>query len=306
MVIKTLGVGLSLSNGLVKLLGSKLKIQSEEGSGSYFNFVLNFRASKGQAYKMLPKKKVKVLLLDNAKIDEANFLTIYLRSFAIDVIKSNHLNKNIYDGIDCLYIIADQNDSVWIRELAKYSKKARVVLLIEERQKLETKVTHIVDEVLRTPLLPSHVATHLYERYHIESVVHPSAPLKMKDSIRALVAEDNLINQRLVQVILQSYKILVSTASNGSEAVDMCNKNQYDIIFMDIDMPDKNGIEATHEIKEGKSLNVLTPIIALTAMAMDGDKEMLLEEGLDDYMSKPLTREKLEYILEKYLKVEKI
>ena len=68
-------------------------------------------------------------------------------------------------------------------------------------------------------------------------------------------------------------------------------------------MPEKNGILATNEIKERANLNGKTPIVALTAMAMEGDREMLLSEGLDDYLSKPLTREKLENILDKYLKV---
>jgi len=75
---------------------------------------------------------------------------------------------------------------------------------------------------------------------------------------------------------------------------------------MDIDMPEKNGIMATKEIKDKINLNGQTPIVALTAMAMQGDKEMLLSEGLDDYLSKPLTREKLENILDKYLKVSSV
>jgi len=132
--------------------------------------------------------------------------------------------------------------------------------------------------------------------------VQPSQ-LSLKESISALVVEDNLINQRLIQILLKEYNIVVSTASNGNEAVQKCKKGRFDIVFMDIDMPEKNGIVATKEIKKSVSLNKTTPIVALTAMAMEGDKEMLLKEGLDDYLSKPLTREKLEHILDKYLKV---
>lgn len=72
---------------------------------------------------------------------------------------------------------------------------------------------------------------------------------------------------------------------------------------MDIDMPEKNGIEATKDIKQNMNINKLTPTIALTAMAMEGDKEMLMENVLDDYMAKSLTREKLEDMLNKYLKI---
>jgi CheY-like chemotaxis protein len=83
----------------------------------------------------------------------------------------------------------------------------------------------------------------------------------------------------------------------------MCQKTQYDLIFMDIDMPQMNGIVATKEIKSNYVGMKTPPVIALTAMAMDGDKEMLLQEGLDDYLSKPFTREKLEYVFEKYLQL---
>jgi len=301
-----LGVGLSLSHGLVNLMGSELRIQSEEGHGSYFNFVLSFKASKGQAFKMMPKKKVKVLLLDQSKVDEANFLTIYLRAFAIDVVKSNLLDENVYNGVDALYIIAQQSDSSWMLKLGTYTKKAPVILLLDEDEKLLTKLTHIVDEVARKPLLPTNTSKHLgklYKYFNTKIETKEKENLTLKDELIALVVEDNLINQRLIKILLQEYSIRVVTASNGVEAVSMAKKSRYDIVFMDIDMPEKDGITATKEIKAVSSENIRTPIVALTAMAMEGDKEMLLREGLDDYMSKPLTREKLENVLGKYLKV---
>jgi len=298
-----LGVGLSLSHGLVKLLGSELRIQSQENQGTYVNFVLDFKASKGQNYKMMPKKKVKVLLLDQTKVDEANFLTIYLRSFAIDVVKSNQLDENVYEGIDALYIVANQDDSSWMLELGTYTKKTPIMLLLDDGVKLQTKLTHIVDEVIRKPLLPSVVAKHLYSINGHNANEISRKELNIKKEVNALVVEDNMINQRLIQILLQGYNISVTTASNGVEAVHHCSKNKFDIIFMDIDMPEKNGIEATKEIKESMNINKLTPVVALTAMAMEGDKEMLIESGLDDYMPKPLTREKLENTLNKYLKV---
>ncbi len=300
-----IGVALSLSHGLVNLMGGDLRIQSEEGHGSYFNFVLDFKASVGQSYRMMPKKKVKVLLLDQTKVDEANFLTIYLRSFAIDVVKSNTLDVNVYSGVDALYIVADQSDSAWMLKLGTYSKKIPVILLLDEEEKLQSKFTHIVDNIVRKPIMPSFIHKHLntlYKNFDVSSKPVESG-LKLRDKVVALVVEDNLINQRLIQILLQEYRIFVSTASNGIEGVDMASKNRYDIIFMDIDMPEKDGVAATKDIKTKLGLNEKTPIVALTAMALEGDKEMLLREGLDDYMSKPLTREKLENILNKYLKV---
>ena len=298
-----LGVGLSLSHGLTKLMGSELRINSEKGHGSYVNFVLSFKKSVGQNFKMMPRRKVKVLLLDKNKIDEANFLTIYLRSFAIDVIKSNLLDETLYENIDALYIVANQHDSSWMLELGTYSKKTPITLLLEEGEKLPTKLTHIIDEVIHKPLLPSSMAKHLYSVHKFEVKQEEKRPeLHLKHKIKALVVEDNLINQRLIKILLQEYDIMVATATNGVEAVDMAQKNQFDIVFMDIDMPEMNGIVATKQIKENLSYNERLPVVALTAMAMEGDREMLLAEGLDDYLSKPLTRDKLEYVLDKYLK----
>ncbi|WP_226960524.1 response regulator [Sulfurimonas paralvinellae] len=296
-----MGVGLSLSHGLTKLMGSELRITSEKDNGTYVNFVLDFKDSEGQNYKMMPKRKVKVLLLDNSRVDEANFLTIYLRAFAIDVIKSNLLDETLYDDIDALYIVGNQNDSSWMLELGTYSKKAPITLLLEEHEKLQTKLTHIVDEVIHKPILPSNMAKHLYAVHKFEPKKEETNELQLKHRLTALVVEDNLINQRLIQILLQEYDIKVATAANGLEAVSMAEKNRYDIIFMDIDMPEMNGIIATKQIKDKMPRDRELPIVALTAMAMEGDKEMLLAEGLDDYLSKPLTREKLESILDKYL-----
>ncbi len=298
-----LGVGLSLSSGLVRLMGSELRIKSELDNGTYVNFVLDFKASRGQNYKMMPNKKAKVLLLDKEKVDDANFLTTYLRSFAIDVTKSSELNDDIYTDIDELYVVGDQGDSSWMLDLATYKKQAPVVFLLDEDEKLQTKMTHIIDEVIEKPLLASVIAKHLYMANSYKYTNEEKNELTLKDKTEALVVEDNLINQRLIKILLEEYNIDVSTASNGLEAVKMYKEKKYDIIFMDIDMPYMNGIVATKEIKDMMLLKSQAPIVALTAMAMEGDKEMLLEEGLDDYLSKPLTRDKLEYILDKYLKI---
>jgi len=305
-VDERLGVGLSLSSGLVDLMGSKLHIQSEQGHGTYAHFVLEFKDTKGKNFPKIPKKRVKVLLLDQKKVDEANFLAIYLRSFGIDVIKSNLLDKNVYDGIDALYLVANQEESSWMLELGTYRKKIPVTILLNEEEKLKTRLTHIVDKVLSRPLLPSAMAQHLQK---LDDKKPQHAPmvkehLDLEKTMNILIVEDNLINQRLIQIILQQYNVNISTASNGIEAVEMTSKHKYDLIFMDIDMPQMNGIVATKVIKAKLMGKADIPIIALTAMAMEGDKEMLLKEGLDDYLSKPFTKEKLEYILGKYLQVK--
>lgn len=299
-----LGVGLSLSHGLVNLLGSELKIQAKMGEGSYLNFVLDIKGSKGQNYKMMPKKKVKVLLLDQSRVDDANLIATYLRSFAIDVIKSSQLDESLYEDIEELYVVANQNDSSWMLELGTFAKKVPITLLLDQDEKLQTRLTHIVDGVLEKPFLPSKVASYLSRNAKKSFSPKNQIENKIKESAKVLVVEDNLINQRLIQIMLQESQLSVSTAANGIEAVEMCEESRYDLIFMDIDLPQKNGIVATKEIKNRLTLNQSTPIVALTAMAMQGDREMLLGEGLDEYIAKPLTRIKLQEVLDKYLSVK--
>jgi len=297
-----LGIGLSLSHGLVELLGGDLKIASEEGRGSQFSFTLSFSAAKDNGFQSVKNRRVKVALLDDKKIDDANLLTNYLRSFGLNVEKVHALDDSVYENIDMLYLVASQEQSAWLMKLGSYEKKCRVVLVLDAGEKLQTRTTHLVDYVINKPLLPTRISEHVSMAFKLQEAESPKERLNQK-GVRALVVEDNLINQRLISILLQEYDLKVSTASDGEEGVRMCENQSFDIVFMDIDMPIKNGIIATKEIKERMSANTLMPIIALTALAMEGDRENILGEGLDDYLAKPLTRAKLEYILEKHLNV---
>jgi len=298
-----LGIGLSLSHGLVELLGGDLKIASEEGRGSQFSFTLSFSAAKENTFQTVENKRVKIALLDDKKIDDANLLTNYLRGFGLHVEKVHMLDENIYDKTDVLYLVASQEQSAWLMKLGTIEKKCRVVLVLDAGEKLQTRTTHIVDYVINKPLLPTRIAEHVSMVFKLQETEGPKEKLSQK-GVRALVVEDNLINQRLISILLQEYNLKVSTASDGEEGVRKCENQDFDIVFMDIDMPVKNGIIATKEIKQRMSKQRKMPIIALTALAMEGDRENILQEGLDDYLAKPLTRAKLEYILEKHLQVE--
>ncbi len=115
--------------------------------------------------------------------------------------------------------------------------------------------------------------------------------IKKLSELNVLLVEDNLINQRLAKRLLEKQGHRVMIASNGSRAVDLCKKARFDIILMDIQMPEMNGIEATKIIRrEEESLGQYTPIIAVTAHAMSGDREKYLAAGMDEYVSKPINR----------------
>lgn len=299
-----LGVGLSLSHGLISLMGGELKIASEEGKGSSFSFSLTLEGSSDHAMQMINAHSVKVVLIDEKKVEDANHLTNYLRSFGVSVTKTQTLDESIFSDTEAVYFVASQEKSDWTMRLAPLKRSCKTVLLLEQDERLQAKMLHVADLSLTKPLLPTSLLEHLAAIFNVPQSAQAGAP-QIQRGVSALVVEDNLINQRLIKLLLKEYGISVTTVSNGDEAVEICREKTFDIVFMDIDMPIKDGILATEEIKaeERPSKIGRMPIIALTALAMEGDREYILERGLDDYLSKPLTREKLEYVLQKYLHV---
>jgi CheY-like chemotaxis protein len=120
----------------------------------------------------------------------------------------------------------------------------------------------------------------------------------MKMSGKILVAEDNPSNQKLISILLQKKGYEVDIADDGREAIDKAMASTYDLILMDMQMPNVNGYDATRELRN-KGCQV--PIVAVTANAMIGDEDHCLEAGCDGYLSKPIDREKLNDIVTRYI-----
>jgi PAS domain S-box-containing protein len=118
---------------------------------------------------------------------------------------------------------------------------------------------------------------------------------------RVLVVEDNLVNQRVTARMLETRGCLVEIAANGRQALEMVEANACDLIFMDCQMPEMDGFEATAEIRRRQGYRRHTPIIALTANAMQGDRERCLAAGMDDYIAKPMKPSDIARALERWL-----
>ncbi|HYW46745.1 MAG TPA: response regulator, partial [Bryobacteraceae bacterium] len=112
--------------------------------------------------------------------------------------------------------------------------------------------------------------------------------------IAILLAEDNPVNQQVVMRLLQRRGHSVTVAGNGREAVAMASARPFDIILMDVQMPEMDGLEAAHRIREAQGVSgVYVPIIAMTACAMAGDRKKCLDAGMDGYVTKPIDRAEL-------------
>lgn len=120
-------------------------------------------------------------------------------------------------------------------------------------------------------------------------------------SKRVLIVEDNVVNQTVMKSIVEKLGCVANISNNGQEAVDYLKQNQVDLVFMDCQMPIKDGYEATRDIRchEADGFNV--PIIAVTANVMSGDKARCLESGMDDYVKKPVKLAAIKAVLKNYL-----
>jgi two-component system sensor histidine kinase/response regulator len=120
--------------------------------------------------------------------------------------------------------------------------------------------------------------------------------------LRVLLAEDNPVNQRLAKRLLEKRGHLVSIAGSGREAVEALQAGNFDLVLMDIQMPEMDGLEATVAIRKAEiSSGKHQHIVALTAHAMKGDQERCLAAGMDDYLTKPIRLQELDAMIEKYM-----
>jgi CheY-like chemotaxis protein len=128
--------------------------------------------------------------------------------------------------------------------------------------------------------------------------------VKSHRPVKVLVAEDNPLNQKIVMAMLIKMNCSVTIAQNGFEAVKLLNESAFDIVLMDMQMPKMDGLNATRIVKQGSKLNRNTPVIALTANATEEHKRACFEVGMEDFLTKPLSMNKLEEIVQRYCEEE--
>ena len=143
--------------------------------------------------------------------------------------------------------------------------------------------------------------------FHSEKFVQKDTLEEADDSVRILVAEDNPINQKVAQAMIKKMGYEVDIVANGHETINALQLMPYNLVLMDCQMPEMDGLEATRRIRQEGSmvLNPNIPIIAMTASAMSGDREKCIKAGMDDFIAKPVRKEELEEMLTEWLREKK-
>ncbi len=304
------GLGLTLSSQFVELMGGELEVESTKDQGSTFYFTLPLEELPStetdlfNAFTSLALAKYEQEI--PTKLD--NYLDSYFEYFGpkVKLFESvSELKELKESGRYAGYWVDIDNAQQGILDSLHNINKSELIIIanVTSRDKIE-KLGVIQDNVLYKPVTLKKIREILLRETSTEAKEVETAARGVYFDAKALVAEDNIINQKLIKHILEESGLKVEIANNGLEAFEKRRNKEFDIIFMDIQMPVMDGIEATHEIidyEEDEEVPHI-PIIALTANALKGDRERFLSEGLDEYISKPLETSELLAVLNKFLK----
>ncbi len=308
------GLGLTISFRLLQILGSELQVNSETAKGTEFFFELSDEN--------LSKVNLEnINLLQKNLIDRVNIATLFLKENQIkketiqqylnalglnkikDINRFEELNGSNILIIDSLLFDKDKLQDILNKGIVVVVIKASLSRSLVDG--LKGKIIELECPIVISDFHNLIIKYFTENKQNIDSKAKDSKSFSFKDK-KLLLVEDNKANQMFMKVVLKKLQLEFDIANDGVEAVDMYRLNSYDVILMDENMPNMNGIEATKRILEiEKELNLPhTPIIALTANAIKGDRERFLEAGMDEYLTKPINKEKLAQVLGDFLYVK--
>ena len=305
------GLGLAISSNLVMLMGGKIWVESSLGKSSDFKFTMRtyFIEPPVNKYKAVEKlqqlHQKKILIVDdnftNRRILQLQFNHWNIESVAVGsgAEALELLDKKESFDIAILDMQMPEMDGEMLaREIRKRFTKSELPLIMLTSigyNKRTPEVQELFSFYVNKPVKHSLMADILLSVF-VEEHIEPSSPkddtpdlkdISAKYPFEILVAEDNFINQKLIRKLFEVLGYKTDLAANGYDAIDALKRKAYNIIFMDVQMPEMDGYEATRIIKERWGSKAPL-IIAMTANAMQGDREKCLLAGMDDYVSKPI------------------
>jgi CheY-like chemotaxis protein len=316
------GLGLAISKRLAEVMGGSMWVESQEGKGSVFHFTIRLRAvvvqkeAADNSLDLLSSKKV-LVVGNNTTAHE--LLGKQLTTWGMQPVmacsgaEALHLLRQHEDDFDLVILdvaLQDMEGLVLAEQIRKYHNAQTLPLVLWTPITLRDEVAKIAEveiaAFLMKPFRPSvlyNLLVGFFEGKPRELPLktgweHIDRQRGHQHPLRILLVEDNPVNQKVASHMLRKIGYQADVAANGREAVDALLRQMYDVVFMDVQMPEMDGIEATRHIRAHWSDCKRPYIIAMTAHTMVGDREACLAAGMNDYLSKPVQFEILNEKLE--------
>ncbi|MGB0943252.1 MAG: response regulator, partial [Marinomonas sp.] len=308
------GLGLVITKKLVEQMGGEIEVNSESGVGSNFRFRINLQNSNREDQ---PQEAIhKNILIFEPSKGYRHYLESYLTSIQINPIfctTLEHLirrlnsrqDEEVIDAV-LLSVSGEDKDIAQSYELAVYASescKIPCILMTQLPGKINQhpELQRLACDVLLKPISHKQLYKSLtsLDQQPLEETINSTPNTIPFNGLKVLAVDDNQINLQLVSHWLTPNNIEVSLAHSGQAALDLCARENFDLILMDIQMPEMDGMETTKRLREHKN-TTLTPIIALTAHALNSEKQEILNSGMNAYLTKPVNESKLIEVIQEW------
>jgi signal transduction histidine kinase/CheY-like chemotaxis protein len=325
------GLGLTISQRLAEMMGGKIWVESEAGVGSQFHFCVQFGTAKSQMSHLsgLPPvaglRGSRVLVVDDNRTNR-RILEGLLKHWEMSATPVSSGEEALTEisaarAASAPYhlILTDRHmpkmDGFELVETIKrqpYPSTTTIMMLTSGGQRGDAArcsalgiAAYLLKPVRQSELREAIVRVlNVHEPFDAVPMVTRDSLVDERDpahALQILLAEDNPINQRLATHLLVKRGHQVTVTTNGKEALAALAERAYDLVLMDIQMPEMDGLEATRAVREREKITgAHQQVVAMTALAMKGDRERCIEAGMDGYLSKPIRQQELEKLLENY------
>ncbi len=327
------GLGLTIVKSIVEMMSGSIGVDTVEGEGTVFWFTTVFKKNleapftRRTRFLLPPPARRMLIVSENDCVRES--IELLTESFgyksvsvpkgidAARILEASQADGFSYDAAIIDFSVSDiKIEDLCLSIRKKYSPNTKLIGLVPLIYKAEVEKLkgYLIDDYVTKPVRVKALRDLFSDMYYpyYEDIVSdataqneglPFVAESEEKKINILVVEDNPVNQRVALLMLKKIGYTADVASNGREGIDIMKTNNYDLVFMDIQMPEMDGFAATEYVrkKDTDVLNKEVVIIAMTAHAVKGDKEKCIDSGMDDYISKPISIDKLTQIIDKWL-----